>query len=214
MRRLCLCISIFVFGFLFNEVTAQDKCPQITVSGPSGNTLVGNTMLFSVSVDVPDQTKLGYKWTVDQGKIEEGINSPHIVVRTTSELSGVTVQAWVEVTGLPAGCSNKGSESGPVISGGGLPLLAEFDVFTGKRYKSELDTVAKEMGDRPGWLLYVISYRSPGESSQTVTRRVNGIKQYLGKIHNIEASRMVFIDGGTKFRSVKIYAIPPKDYSN
>jgi hypothetical protein len=208
--RLKLEQSVFLIVLTLGiQIAAQDKCPQISVSGPAGQTNPGETMTFTANVDVPNFEKLLYKWIVSAGTIEQGTNGPHILVRTGRENAGQRITAKVEITGLPERCPNTGTENGEVYGGGDPPLLAEFDVFSGKRFRSELDEIARDFVEYPEWFLYVITYGSRGDSDSTLARRENLIKDYLTKTRKIDAKRIVLVRGGERRPLVKIYRVPP-----
>lgn len=208
MRLFGPCISIWLLTYLTGCVFAQENCPTIRVDGPAGGTLIGDTMSFSATVDVPSTTKIGYRWTVSAGTIETGNEKPHVVVRTAREFSGQFITASVEITGLPPECPNKGSEDGAIAFIGDPPLLAEMGVFSGKAFHNELDGVAKDLARYPDGTLYIISYSAPGEKNSIVSRRENSIRSYLVKTHRIDEKRLVFVRGGERAKQVRIYRVP------
>lgn len=203
--------STFLCLFLLSTlvILAQERCPRMFVSGPAGDTMAGDSMIFTVNIDVADLDKLGYKWTVSEGKIENGQGKPWLYVRTDKEGRAENVAATVEVTGLPERCPNKSAQIGAIKYGGDPPLFTELEVFYGQKFRNELDAVAKQLAQRPGWLLYAISYSAPRENESNLVRREKLIKEYLTKTHKIHPDRIVFIRGGERSRYVRFYGIPP-----
>ena len=204
-------VLCFLLLFFCGAAIAQEKCPKIEVSGPAGITYPGETMIFTANVDVDEPDKLGYKWSVTAGTIENGISGPYIFVRTGPS-NGKRIGATVEIIGLPAGCPNKGSEVGDA---GHLscdpPMLDEIERFSGRDFYRRLDSVAYDLAKFPESVLYFINYSSPSEKPSVLIRREKLIKGYLAKNHKIEQARMVFVNGGVRGpRRVKIYRIPSK----
>ncbi len=197
---------MFAFGGIS---VAQEKCPNITVTGPAGATYVGDTMTFAATVKVSDPDKLGYNWSISAGTIEQGLGRPWIVVRAGQSSAQGRISATVEINGLPKGCPNQGTEAGAVITAGDPLVLAEIEVFSGRRFYSELDYVAHEFAKFPNFILYSISFRASGENLSNVTRREKLIKDYLTKTHKIDPASIQFIRGPVSRRLVIIHAVPP-----
>lgn len=208
-----LIVSFIIYAFpVF--VVAQDKlapkCPTISVTGPAGEIPAGDTMTFTANVSVDEPDKLGYKWNVSGGTIEDGIGKPSIIVRIGRESIGTRIEGSVEITGLERGCPNKGSAEGKVYQGGDPPMLDEFGRLSLQQEQKRTDEIAKELAKYPSYILYVILYLDPKENKKVFGTIRTRIRARLLSKHGISADRLVFVFGGSDGRRAKFYAVPPE----
>lgn len=115
--KILLLISILTLGAF--SVVAQsptpEKCPSIEVTGPSTISSPGDTIEFRAGVtNYAHPEKLSYKWTVSLGDIVKGQGTSTIRVKKPEDRAGSNVTATVEISGLPAGCENRASETEPI----------------------------------------------------------------------------------------------------
>ena len=77
-------------------------CPEISVSG-SQSVEAGEIVTFKANVSGGTGGDINYKWTVSQGEIIDGQETPEITVLTSREMMG-SVKATVEILGLCLDC--------------------------------------------------------------------------------------------------------------
>jgi hypothetical protein len=82
-------------------------CPTLSVTGPTAPADAGDTLIFTVNLAGGSQDNEVYNWTVSEGKIIVGQQTPQILVKTTPEMKGRTITATVEVSGLCEVCLDK-----------------------------------------------------------------------------------------------------------
>jgi hypothetical protein len=121
MRKLLA--SIFVLAFSLVGYGQNPPCPTIKITGPSSTVLPGESMTITANVEDFDLNKIGYEWSVSNGTIAEGQNTPVIKVDTTG-LNQTPITATVKIKPLPVGCADSVSETG-VVAGGDIqyPLM-------------------------------------------------------------------------------------------
>jgi hypothetical protein len=83
------------------------ECPSISISSPTAPADAGDTLIFTVNLAGGSQDNEVYNWTVSEGKIIVGQQTPQILVKTTPEMKGRTITATVEVSGLCEVCLDK-----------------------------------------------------------------------------------------------------------
>jgi hypothetical protein len=79
-------------------------CPEISVTGPAGITLPGDTMTFVANItgDIPQG--LRYFWSVSDGEIVKGQGTLQLLVRFRPRAIGSNATATIHIAGLPVGC--------------------------------------------------------------------------------------------------------------
>lgn len=185
------------------------QCPRVTVSCPEG-AVVGQPVEFAVNVAGGDASwKLTYTWVVSAGVILGGRHSPGIKVDTTG-LTAATVEATVEVGGLPASCAKSASCSTPVPP---LCILArkidEYFTINFEDEKARLDNLAAEMRNDPAALAYVIAYGGRRGRAGEARRRADRVRDYLANARALDPQRVVTIDGGYREEAaVELYLTP------
>lgn len=190
------------------EECGKASCPEITVTGPAGMTPPGDTMTFTINPPTVDFEKLTIRWNVSAGTIIEGQGKPFILVRTAPEKDAGNITASVEIDGLSRDCTGTASATAKVGSGD-PPLLAEITFTSLAEIRAQLDSVARSVKGQPEYFLYMIMYKSKLETETRVKRREVFIRNYLTTNHKIPVSRIVFVNGGERSPSVKVYLVPP-----
>ncbi|HTK37860.1 MAG TPA: hypothetical protein VL325_05160 [Pyrinomonadaceae bacterium] len=77
------------------------ECPEIGVTGPSGDTTPGESLTFTANVSGGSQESITYDWAVSAGKITSGQGTPSITVSTKQD----TVTATVKIGGPNPSCN-------------------------------------------------------------------------------------------------------------
>lgn len=193
------------------DCVAPCECPTVSVTGPSAAVEPGQTMTFTANLNGGGQDAPTYNWNVSAGTIVEGQGTPTITV-STEGLTNTTVTATVDIGGLCATCPPvSDSETGVVSTPPGAELVDEFGPLANDDVKARLDSFAATLQSDPAAQGYVINY---GPARQ-VTRREKLIRDYLVNNRGIDASRLVFVQGGaepeirTKLWKVPSGATPP-----
>jgi PKD repeat protein len=170
------------------------ECPTLTVDGPSSAVKSGETMTFTANVVGGNQQNITYNWEVSQGTIVSGQGTPQIVVGTEG-LEDTNIQATVKISGDEGcNCDTEASETGVVASEPQPELVDEFGPIPNNDVKARLDIFSTRLANDPTSTGYVVNY---GSSAQ-VTRRERLIRDYLVNEKGVEASRLVFVNGGVE----------------
>jgi len=168
-------------------------CPTVTVTGPdSVDAPSPITFNASVSGGTPPPTPT-YSWSVSAGTITSGQGTPSITV-DSSNVGGQTVTATVEIGGLAPECPKTASASTPVK--GIIPPTKKFDEYGNIKFndeKARLDIYATELQNQPGTTAYILVYGSCAGEAQARADRAKG---YLVNSRQIDAAKVVTIDGG------------------
>ena len=185
-------------------------CPKISVIGPAGITMPGDTMVFSANVDGPSRTGLTYRWTIgDDGKIVAGQGSPNISVETPKK-TAFNITATVEIRGLDPGCPNTVSETAPVACRCDAVLIDEYPAKLVRREEmSRLVNAAAELEKRDDGILYFIVYFKPRTSDRQIDARFTWLKNFLVS-RGVRSDRLQVVSGGTTDEALtKVYYLPP-----
>jgi hypothetical protein len=178
-------------------------CPTVSVSCPSEVDL-GSPITFSSSVS--SSASVTYNWSVSAGTISGGQGTPTITVDTAG-LGGQTVTATVELGGLDPACSRTASCSTSVRAPN--PPARKFDEYGNIKFndeKARLDNFAIELQNQPGEQGYIIAYGSCAGEAQA---RADRAKDYLVNTRQIDAARLVAIDGGCRSElAVELWVVP------
>jgi hypothetical protein len=172
------------------------QCPRVIVHCAE-RLPPGAPATFTVEVTGgPASLKLSYNWVVSAGVISSGQNTPAITVDTTG-LGGVTVEATVEVAGLPASCPKSAScaPEPPWVCGYTRPIDSYGDISF-ENEKARLDNFAIELQNDPTALGYIVAYGGRRARAGEARRRADRAKDYLVTTRLIDVSRVFIIDGG------------------
>lgn len=185
-------------------------CPEVTVTGPAGVTRPGESITFSVNVEIGDPEKFSYVWLVSGGEISEGQGKPSIRVLTTRADNGTALKATVKVLELVTQCVNTAEGAAIVQDGGDPPLIDEFGILSDRDLRQRLKHVATELKKWPNYHLYIISYTKLTEQEVVGTRRQQRIRRILIE-NGVPSDNITTVDGGSSPTKVniKFYAVPP-----
>lgn len=188
------------------DCVEECSCPTVSVTGPSGTVQLGETMTFTANLNGGNQDAPTFNWTVSTGTIVEGQGTPTITVSTEGLSGDTTVTATVDIGGLCAACGTlSDSETGVVAGPIGPELVDEFGPLANDDVKARLDAFASNLSSNPDSQGYIINY---GPARQ-VTRRERLIRDYLVTNRGIDASRLVFVQGGDEPEiRTRLYRVP------
>ena len=170
-------------------------CPSsITVDDPPVAVSSGENLTFTANVNGGSPNSPTYTWSVDQGTIVEGQGSPTITVNT-SGLDNTTVRATVDIGGLCTACPDKSATGSGIVTGTPQPVMTdEFGNIPNDDVKARLDAYASNLQNAPSAIGYIVNYGS----ARNVARREKLIRDYLVTNRRIDASRLVFVNGGVE----------------
>ncbi len=187
-------LILFSFSVFAQESSEKEKqnCPTVTLEGPATAIDLGEPHIFTVNVSggSVDKTKLGYKWSVDKGKIISGQDTQTITI-STKGLEDTTINATVKISGLPDGCVNEFSEASITICPADPILVDEFGNIQSGDMKARLDNFFVGLQDDPTSTGYVVNYGT----ARNIARRERFIRNYI-KLRNFDAARIVIKKGG------------------
>lgn len=111
-------ITLFLFMLICSKLLqAQPACPTVNVTGPASYTVAeGKDAVFNIAPFAKEFEKstYTYNWSISTGTITSGQGTKSIHVNTAG-LKGQSLTVTVEVSGLPASCSNVSSTTIDII---------------------------------------------------------------------------------------------------
>ena len=207
-----LLILVLLVGAECADVRSQEvfdlpRCPAVNVSCPDASP--DSPLTFNAQVSgVDPSAKLTFNWKVSAGAILSGQGTSSITVDTT-EASGLTVEATVEVGGLPSRCSKTASCSTAVIRDPLPRMLGEYGGISFPAEKVRLDRLATEMRKNPHAQGYILSYAGRRARVGEAQWRAERAKRYLVRKWGFDPRRIVIIDGGHKeVYAIELYIVP------
>ncbi|HVF51023.1 MAG TPA: hypothetical protein VNA19_13095 [Pyrinomonadaceae bacterium] len=182
-------------------------CPTVRVSCPDTGT-IGQPVTFTADVSGGDPNVTPtFNWSVSNGTISSGQGTSSITVDTTG-VTG-TITATVDVGGFARDCPASASctVSFPVT-----PVFRKFDEYGNIRFndeKARLDNFAVALQNEPGAQGYIIAYGGRRGRSGEAQARADRARDYLVNERQIDASRIVTVDGGFRENlTVELYIVP------
>jgi hypothetical protein len=184
------------------------QCPAVKVSCPDSVRSAEEAGFTAEVVGAGAFFKPTYDWQISAGTLASGQGTPSIKVETTG-LRGQTVEATVEVAGLPAVCDRKASCTTAVLSD---IIGCGFDEYGNIKFEDEkarLDNFAIELQNDPTARGYLICYGGRTGYEGEAARRCERAKNYLATVRYIEPERVVTVDGGFREElTVKLSVVP------
>jgi hypothetical protein len=188
-------------------ITACPACPTVTITGPAGVTLPGQSMTFTANISGGDGLSLN--WSVSGGTIREGQGTRSIVVDTTNADAGSTITATLNLSGFDPNCGScvaEYRESGPVSPNPEAILVDEFGRLSNDEIRAKLDIFFAELSNNPGDQGYIINYGT----SREIAARERLIANHI-RFRRFDASRITMVSGGdspTGEPNTKLYRVP------
>ena len=198
---------IFSLSLLFcSGLSAQEKCPTITISGPAGITGSGEAITFAAGLKGEVPSNVVYRWSVSGGTIISGQGTLEIQV-LGSQQNPSNITATVEFIGLPESCPNTASETSATVICR-LPILAdEYGKLLFAEEKVRL-AAATETAKRDGLKIYILKYFPKVSPKNDVI--ISKIKHYLTKDRKLpESSFFIILGPNNGIYNTKIYLVPP-----
>lgn len=206
-------LHLFLFGFLFvNFLYAQSdsqKCPSISIEGPSGAPRAGDKIPFKLNIgNYFDTSNLKYIWSVDNGKILSG-QGTHSIIIDQSGLDITSLTATVTITGLPESCPNTYSESSVTHCGVEAVLVNEYQKITSAEENKKLDILINELRNYPAARGIIQKSFPSGQSKADIYKHLKRILDYL-KSKDFDVTLITFgVIYDKNIEETKLYLIPP-----
>jgi hypothetical protein len=194
----------------------KSPCPYpVNISAPA-SVREGDIITFSSDVSYAGQSGLNYTWTVSppSARILSGAGTPTITVDTT----GIGSQRVTAILVVDDGSGDQMCRQRAQAATGVTPVVvtpplpksfAEFPSINFNQDKANLDNFAVALQGEPGAQGYIIVYSGrrsrPGRANQLGERS----RQYLVTSRNIDPSRIVIVNGGTREAdSFELWLVP------
>jgi hypothetical protein len=198
MKRI---LFIFFFVFLFHcGLAAQTGCPGISISGPSGVSVPGDTITFTAAVDTKGEAlKLEYLWSTEAGEIVSGQGTNAITVK----VSGVSISATVEIKGLPEGCPNLWTEHSIGDPSPQPELIESFKGPITAKDKARFEKINAAMREdqSAGYIFFVA-----GKDMRQIQANRDTIIKYLRTPEDLRVT-FVYLAAGTEV--TEVWRVPP-----
>jgi hypothetical protein len=180
MKSLVLILVVIVSTTF--SVAAQTPCPTVSVSGPSGITLMGENMTFTANVQGIDLSKITFKWTISGGEIISGQGTRIVTAKLLIDPRAEASLAVVEISGLPENCPNTAGSATEIICPPPRPVSRIFDEFSENAsfiQKAKLESIKIEMDNDSSLKSYIVEKFKRGTSSEKIKQRVKNIYLYF-----------------------------------
>ena len=194
----------------------KSPCPYpVNISAPA-SVREGDIITFSSDVNYAGQSGLNYTWTISPpaARIVSGAGTPTITVDTT----GIGRQRVTAILVVDDGSGDQMCRQRAQAVTGVTPVelppvlpksFAEFPSISFNEDKANLDNFAVALQAEPGARGYVIVYNGrrsrPGRATQLGERS----RQYLVNTRNLDPSRIVVVNGGTRETdSFELWLVP------
>ena len=174
------------------------SCPSVNVVCPDAVT-TGVPVTFTAEVSgLGTFDRPTYHWTVSAGTITAGGQGTSSITVDTTGAGGLTLTATVEVGGLPAGCENKAScaTAIPAPIACGLGRIDEYGNINFEDEQARLDNYAIALQNAPGVQGYLVCYGGRRGHRGEAQARCDRAKNYLVGVRQLDATRLVTLDGG------------------
>ena len=194
----------------------KSPCPYpVNISAPA-SVREGDVITFSSDVNYAGQSGLNYTWTISppSARILSGASSPTITVDTT----GIGNQRVTAILVVDDGSGEQMCRQRAQAVTGVTPVVvtppspksfAEFPSISFNEDKANLDNFAVALQSEPGAQGYVIVYNGRRSRAGRATQLGERSRQYLVNTRNIDPSRIVIVNGGTRETdSFELWLVP------
>ena len=191
---------------------ARPECPVTKVSCPD-SVSVGEKLVFTADVSGGDsQVTPTFNWSVSAGLIESGQGTSSIEVNTSEVAAESSVTATVELGGFNRECgygSTAASCTTSTIKKVEARKLDQYGNLQPKDENARLDNLMIELQTDPLAKCYIIAYGGSASRAGDAQKSAEKAKAYLVNKRNLEAQRVVAVDGGyRKEPSVELWIVP------
>lgn len=197
----CLC------GIGTAQVEVPANCPTISVTGPAGIWMPGETIWFVVELKGDHPQGVGFQWTVDRGKIFQGQSTKRIGVRSPKGFDP-TIKATVTIKGLAESCPAIAAETASFVIDPAPILLSEFSIENGQINRKRLDQLAIHLKKNRHSYGYIIEYFVPKTPQRVIDKKIELISVSL-KTKGIAANEFRVVISEAVRERTNVYAIPP-----
>ncbi len=206
-----LMLTTVLLYFLFElSTTAQVDCPELSLAGPAGIVMKGDTAVFSVADPLNRKQGVAFKWEITRGTIIAGAGTSEITVLANTEELVTSITATVTVIGLPEGCENSASETaGVAILFHSYPI-DEYIKIPYSDERGRLDLALAEMKQKAPNFQFLFVLKAPAKaSSASVVARKRQIEKHIVAFRKFSKTRLHFIRRESDDVSTAIYILPP-----
>ncbi len=182
------------------------ECPTISVTGPGATVNPGETMTFTANTSGGNVTDVTYAWTVTQGEIISGQNTPTITVQTTAAMEGGNITATVTTSSVTCTiCTGTASETGNMASRPKPEERDRFGAVPNDEVKARVDNFYSILNSDPNVTGTIIIYGTDKE----ITKREKQIRAAIA-FRKYDISRVTIIRGGDRGTGVEtvFYTVP------
>lgn len=194
----------------------KSPCPYpVNISAPA-SVREGDIITFSSDVNYAGQSGLNYTWTISppSARIVSGAGTPTITVDTTGVGSQRVTAILVVDDGSGEQMCRQRAQAATSVTPVALPPVqpksfAEFPVVSFNEDKANLDNFAVALQGEPGSQGYIIVYAGRRSRPNRANQLGERSRQYLVNTRNIDASRVVVVNGGTRETdSFELWLVP------
>jgi hypothetical protein len=163
-------------------------------------------MTFEARINATNP-KITYEWTVEKSTITEGQGTS--TIKVIGSEPGSTITASVKIGGLPAGCENTASESGPVnfLIGCGAPL-DEWSQLKPNEIRAHMDVFFAELSNNPDNLGVVLLTVKDDETLDPTNKRLQLLVKHA-KFRKFDLERIVFKMERSEDVRTRLWRVPP-----
>src|ERR1043166_3302280 len=209
-------VKCVVVNYLPLPPPAKSPCPfPVNVSAPKS---VGEGEIITYTADVAygGTSGLSYHWTISpsSARIMSGAGSPTITVDSTGLGSQRLVATLVVDDGsADPSCRQTAQAVSLVAAEVKKSIVArDFDECNNCTFddqKARLDNLAVELQNDPSTTAYIIAYGGRTSPVGQVQRLLTRAREYLTTQRNIDAARLVLVNGGFREAdSVDLWLVP------
>jgi hypothetical protein len=215
-KKTCLALA-FRPKTITVERAVKSPCPYpVNLSAPA-SVREGDTVTFSSDVEYGGQSALNYTWTISppSARITQGAGTPTITVDTT----GVGNQRVTAILVVDDGSGDRNcrQRAQAVTNVAALPpppqvnprKFGEFPSVTFNEDKANFDNFAVELQADPTAQGYIIVYNGRRSRPGKLSALVNRSRDYVVNTRNIDASRIVVVNGGMRdVDTIELWVVP------
>ncbi|MDX6270887.1 MAG: hypothetical protein QOD28_2110 [Acidobacteriota bacterium] len=197
-------------------IVVKSPCPYpVNISAPA-SVREGDIITFSSDVNYAGQSGLNYTWTISppSARLVSGAGTPTITVDTTGIGSQRVTAILVVDDGSGDQMCRQRAQAATGVTPVALPPVlpksfAEFPVISFNEDKANLDNFAVALQGEPGAQGYIIVYSGRRSRPNRATQLGERSRQYLVNTRNLDASRIVVVNGGTReVDSFELWLVP------